>query len=61
MPNWTDLGSDVPSRRDIEDMEREEAERTRRNNETEARTSRYLRDHPDASFAEADFYTRRKG
>lgn len=60
MPNWTDLGSDVPSRRDVEDMEREEAERTRRNNDTEARTSRYLRDHPSASFAEADFYTRRK-
>lgn len=59
MPNWTDLGSDVPSRRDIEDMEREDADRRRRNEADESRTSRYLRDHPSASYAEADFYTRR--
>lgn len=60
MPNWNEPGNDTPTRRDIEEMERDNDDRRRRSNADEARTSRYLRDHPDASYAEADFYTQHK-
>lgn len=58
MPNWSEPGRDAPTRRDIEDMERDDDRRRREDSDDQRRIDSYLRNHPDASYAEADYYTR---
>ena len=60
MPNWTEPGSDCPSREDLARMEREQRDRDRELTNTQNRVDQYLRNHPNASWAEAEFNTRRK-
>lgn len=60
MPNFYDRydDRDCPSRSDIEKMERESKRREREYKTLEDRVERYLRDHPSASWAEAEYRTR---
>lgn len=59
--NRNDYGSDMPSRQDIYESEREDNERTSRYNRTEDRVSNYLRSRPSTSWAEAEYNSRKKG
>lgn len=60
MPNFYDRydDRDTPNRADIEKMEQDNNRREREYKTTENRVERYLRDHPSASWAEAEYYTR---
>jgi len=56
--NYSSHGSDYPSRGDIERMEREDQERDREYERVESKVRGYIRNHPDASWAEAEYKTR---
>lgn len=59
MPNFDRPGKDMPSRRDIQEMDRESRRREIETNALNKRVEDYLRNHPDASYAEAEYKTRR--
>lgn len=59
MPSFERPGRDMPNRRDIEDSQRRDQERNRMASDELDRVERYLRNHPDASYAEAEYKTRR--
>ena len=57
--NYSPPGRDYPSREDVERSERDDRERDRDYNQREDRLQGYLRNHPGASLAEAEYKTRR--
>lgn len=58
MPNWERPSDDCPSRRDIQEMERENDRREKDYNNQQDRVSAYLKRHPSASLADATYNTR---
>lgn len=56
--NYSPPGRDYPSRSDVEQMEREDREREREYNRREDKVQGYLRNHPGASWAEANYHTK---
>lgn len=60
MPNWEKPGSDYPSKEDTRQMERESNRREKLYKREEDRVSEYLRSHPSASWAEAQYQSRNK-
>lgn len=58
MPSWERPGRDTPTRRDIQDMERRDRERSREQESRQSRVDAYLRNHPSASYAEAEYRSR---
>ena len=59
MPNWQSPGKDMPSREDIREMERENTRREKQYDQEQSRIQRYLENHPSASYAEAQYKTRK--
>ena len=53
MPNFDRPGKDMPSRRDIQEMDRESRRREIETNALNKRVEEYLERHPSASRAEA--------
>ena len=60
MPNWEKPGSDYPSKEDTRQMERESNRREKRYKQEEDKVGAYLRNHPSASWAEAQYQSRNK-
>lgn len=58
MPNWERPSNDYPSRRDIQEMERENDRREKDYNNQQDKVSAYLKRHPSASQADAMYNTR---
>ena len=56
--NYSPTGRDYPSRDDVMDMEREDRRRDREYAQEQKRIDAYLRNHPSASYAEAEYKTR---
>lgn len=58
MPNWERPSDDSPSRKDIQEMERENDRREKDYNNQQDKVSAYLKRHPSASLADAMYSTR---
>ena len=58
MPNWENPGRDYPSREDIREMNEQSRQRDRVRDALWERTDAYRKNHPSASWAEAEYYTR---
>jgi hypothetical protein len=57
--NWDYPGKDYPSKEDVRDMEREDRQREREYQRTQDRVDQYLKNHPSASYAEAEYKSRK--
>ena len=56
--NWSKPSRDFPSKADVQRMERRDRERQREQHQLEDRIESYRRNHPSASWAEAEYKTR---
>jgi hypothetical protein len=59
--NYNSPSREYPTRNDVERMEREDRKRAREYNSSEDKIENYLRNHPDASWAEANYKIRARG
>lgn len=55
--NWSQRSSDYPSREDVARMEADDRRRDTDYSASERRIQSYLRNHPSASWAEANYKT----
>lgn len=60
MPNWEKPSSDYPTRNDVREEEQKNDRRERQYRRDENRVNDYLATHPSASWAEANYYSRKK-
>ena len=60
MPNWEKPSSDYPSLDDVRKEQQENDRREQQYRREESRINEYLSKHPSASWAEANYYSRKK-
>lgn len=59
-PNWEKPSSDYPTRKDVRKEERKNDRREQQYRREESSVNDYLSSHPSASWAEAQYYSRKK-